>query len=400
MDKNNLLRVGTQIYLKETKPSGEDVLIKWSRENILNDFGAEEGKSVLRKMQKFVGFENLPGHVDYQEIIDGKWVNLYQPLQYKPQAGGDWGTIALYLKHIFGEQFELGLDYMQLLYVLPTHPLPIIVLVSRARETGKSTFIHLLKAIYGNNATINSNEDFRSQFNSDWAQKLLIMVDEALLNRREDSEKFKTLSVAKKYKREGKGVDRAEIDFYGKFVICSNREDDPIIIDPGEVRYWVRKIEKPSHDQTDLLDKMIAEIPSFLYFLSCRKMSTEKKSRMWFAPELYHTKALDRIICCNRGKLQLAVIDVLEAIMEQDGKHELKFRSCDLMNIINMRYPHLKVGENDIRRLLKNEWDLTPAPNKWNYQTYEVLNSTSYRTIESAGRYFTITPDFLQSLTE
>lgn len=55
-----------------------------------------------------------------------------------------------------------------------------------------------------NLALDNINEDFRSQFNSDWAGKLLIVVDEVLLNRREDSERLKNLSTTLSYKVEAK----------------------------------------------------------------------------------------------------------------------------------------------------------------------------------------------------
>ena len=45
------------------------------------------------------------------------------------------------------------------------------------RNTGKTTFLNFLKALFQDNVTFNTNEDFRSQFNSDWAGKLLIVVD-------------------------------------------------------------------------------------------------------------------------------------------------------------------------------------------------------------------------------
>ena len=56
---------------------------------------------------------------------------------------------------------------------------------------------------------------------SDWMGKLLICVDEVLLNRREDSERIKNLSTARSYKAEAKGRDRREVEFFGKFVLCS-----------------------------------------------------------------------------------------------------------------------------------------------------------------------------------
>lgn len=87
------------------------------------------------------------------------------------------------IHHIFGEQFELGMDYMQLLNAKPTQKLPILLLVSEERNTGKTTFLNFLKAVFEDNVTFNTNEDFRSQFNADWAGKLLIVVDEVLLCR-------------------------------------------------------------------------------------------------------------------------------------------------------------------------------------------------------------------------
>ena len=124
----------------------------------------------------------------------------------------------------------------------PVQKLPILLLVSEECNTGKSTFLNFLKAVFRNNVTFNTNEDFRSQFNADWAGKLVIVVDEVLLNRREDSERLKNLSTTLSYKVEAKGKDRDEIAFFAKFVLCSNNESLPVIIDPGETRYWVRKI--------------------------------------------------------------------------------------------------------------------------------------------------------------
>ena len=39
-----------------------------------------------------------------------------------------------------------------------------------------------------------------------------------------------------------KGKDLCEVQFFGKFIMCSNNEDTPVLIEPGETRYWVRKI--------------------------------------------------------------------------------------------------------------------------------------------------------------
>jgi hypothetical protein len=65
--------------------------------------------------------------------------------------------------------------------------------------------MHFLHLWFGDNVTFNTNEDFGSQFNADWAGMLLICVDEALLSKREYSERIKNLSTARFYKIEAKG---------------------------------------------------------------------------------------------------------------------------------------------------------------------------------------------------
>ena len=213
-------------------------------------------------LPKYNGFCTVPSHTNYQKEIAG-FYNLYEPIDHVPTED-DFPDIEKLLHHIFEEQYELGVDYMQLLYTLPTQKLPILLLVSEERNTGKTTFLNFLKSIFQDNATFNTNEDFRSQFNADWAGKLLIVVDEVLLSRREDSERLKNLSTAQTYKVEAKGKDRQEVNFFAKFVLCSNNELYPVIIDPGENRYWVRKIRPLESDDTNFLLKLKEQIPAFL----------------------------------------------------------------------------------------------------------------------------------------
>ena len=264
-NENPFVRVGTTLYKIVSQPQLNGGHIKkrvvWNNSTLRQDYG----KNYLATVPKYDGFCTVPNHLNYQKEIDG-FLNLYEPIEHKPQQG-DFSHIQSLMRHIFGEQYELGVDYMQLLYLQPTQKLPIILLVSEERNTGKSTFLNFLKAMFENNVTFNTNEDFRSQFNSDWAGKLLIVVDEVLLNRREDSERLKNLSTTFTYKMEAKGKDRTEVAFFAKFVLCSNNEYFPILIDAGETRYWVRKIMPLQSDDTNFLQKLKVEIPAFLYFL-------------------------------------------------------------------------------------------------------------------------------------
>ena len=53
------------------------------------------------------------------------------------------------------------------------------------------------------------------------------------------SERIKNLSTAKTQKAEAKGKDKVEGDFFGKFILCSNNEDNFIKIDinPTTIKY-------------------------------------------------------------------------------------------------------------------------------------------------------------------
>lgn len=186
------IRVGTEYYREVMRPQANGTtckcLVYWKASTIK----ADHGKDYLNDVPKYDCFCTVPSHTDYNKII-GNAYNLYEPITHKPMPG-DWNAIDGLLRHIFGEHYEYGLDYIQLLYQMPLQKLPILILVSEQRNTGKTTFLNLLKAIFQDNATFNTNEDFRSKFNSDWAGKLLIMVDEVLLLRREDSLRSKAAS--------------------------------------------------------------------------------------------------------------------------------------------------------------------------------------------------------------
>ncbi|WP_294620379.1 primase-helicase family protein [uncultured Bacteroides sp.] len=394
--KEEFIRVGTTLYKLVNQPrlNGDYVRkrIVWNNETLRQDYG----KHYLASVPKYDGFCTVPDHVNYRPIVD-KFLNLYEPIDHRPQEG-DFSHIQSLVRHIFGEQYELGMDYLQLLYLQPIQKLPILLLVSEERNTGKSTFLNFLKALFQNNVTFNTNEDFRSQFNSDWAGKLLIVVDEVLLSRREDSERLKNLSTTLSYKVEAKGKDRDEIAFFAKFVLCSNNEYLPVIIDAGETRYWVRKIDRLQSDDTDFLQKLKAEIPAFLYHLQYRLLFTEKESRMWFAPSLLHTEALQKIIRSNRNRLEIEMYELLLDIMTTMNVDSVSFCPHDILVLLANTY--VKAEKHQVRKVLQECWKLTPAHNTLTYTTYQVDYSREcrYSPLRRTGRFYTVTRTFLEAL--
>ena len=394
--KEEFIRVGTTLYKIVEQPRLNGGYVKkripWNNETLRQDYG----KDYIGSVPKYDGFCTVPEHIGYRPVV-GKFLNLYEPIDHQPKEG-DFSHIQSLVRHIFGEQYELGMDYLQLLYLQPIQKLPILLLVSEERNTGKSTFLNFLKAVFQNNVTFNTNEDFRSQFNSDWAGKLLIVVDEVLLNRREDSERLKNLSTTLSYKVEAKGKDRDEIAFFAKFVLCSNNEYLPVIIGAGETRYWVRKIDRLQSDDTDFLQKLKAEIPAFLHFLQHRQLSTEKESRMWFAPTLLHTEALRKIIRSNRNRLEIEMQELILDIMDSVGTDTFSFCYNDLLLLLV--HSQVKVEKHQVRKVLQECWKLAPAPNTLTYTTYQVdyTRECRYSPIRRIGRFYTVTREQLTAL--
>ena len=181
-ENEEFIRVGTTLYKLVNQPRLNGGYVKkrivWNNETLRQDYG----KDYLATVPKYDGFCTVPRPCG----LPSRGGQVPEPLRADrtPSATRRVSCIRSLVRHIFGEQYELGMDYLQLLYLQPVQKLPILLLVSEERNTGKSTFLNFLKAVFQNNVTFNTNEDFRSQFNSDWAGKLLIVVDEVLLNRR------------------------------------------------------------------------------------------------------------------------------------------------------------------------------------------------------------------------
>lgn len=390
-------RIGTTYYKIVRQPNAAGQLIErsipWTIEAIRQDYG----KDFLANVSKYDGFCCVPSHLDYQPVV-GNFKNKYSPLSHIPTEG-KWPCIESLVRHIFGGQYELGLDYLQILYTMPLQKLPILLLVSEERNTGKSTFLNFLKLLFEANVTFNTNENFRSQFNDDWNGKLIIVVDEVLLNKREDSERLKNLSTTRNYKMEAKGRDREEVSFFAKFVLCSNNEYLPVVIDPGETRYWVRKIPKLTTDDTTFLEKIRYEIPAFLHALTYRQLSTAEESRMWFDPKLIDTDALQKIIRANRNRVELELAELLLDIMASMHVDTVNFCFNDILNLFD--YQRVKTDRTALRKVVQDCWKLRPAPNSLSYTTYQIGMSVSepaYVETRKVGRFYTVTRQMLENL--
>ena len=397
-DSHFYIRVGTTYYKLIERPqiSGDKItsLVKWSRETIVQD----HGKKIIYDIPKYDGFCCIPNHLNYQKTVEN-FYNIYNEIPYQPSVSkvsvDEIPFSISFLQHIFGNQVDLGLDYLKILLENPTQILPILCLVSKERATGKTTFLKWLKEIFGRNMTYIKGDSFNSQFNSDWASMLIIAIDEVFFDRKEITERLKYLSTTNKDKLENKGKDREEIDFFGKFILCSNNEDNFIQIDENEIRFWVLKINPIKLENTEFLQNLISEIPQFLSFLIHRKFHSQKKSRMWFSPDEIKTKALQKLVFKNGNKLEAKIVELLYEFFESNEVQEISVVPQDILNMLNRMFRQLNFSRNDVRTILKDKWKLEPQKNGLTYIRYDIDYSGNFCENNAVGRYFKISKNFI-----
>lgn len=363
----NIFRIADDYYELQKRPNifykdldddtkFDRVLVMRKREALKEDY--KQFPNALQKVQKFKGFINLPDNENYRREIFG-YFNMYQELKYTP-VDGDCPTILNFLNHIFQEHIEYGLDYLKLIYERPTQMLPILCLVSEERKTGKDTFLNLLHEIYGDNCRVCGNAEIQSDFNTYFAGKLIVGINETDLHDNKGmTEKLKMWSTAKKVSFTGKGKDSQEIDNFTKYIICSNNVKNFIYTDKNEIRFWIRDIQSVKQEDPFLLEKMCEEIPQFLFFLKNRKMKVQKAlTRSWFDTDMLRTEALKRLIAHQRPKLEIIITDYLRDYFIMFKQSTVRHTVSSLKeNIPDLQ----RIEDFKIRRILQDNMKMQPS---------------------------------------
>jgi hypothetical protein len=399
-EANRYCRIGDDYFEKVNKPDkrGEVhlVLAKRRKSTILDDH-KKKAPNILEMIDKYKGFTLVPNHIDYKEEING-FYNYYRPIPHKPLHGETEKSLA-FVKHIFGEQYELGLDYIQLLYSKPDQFLPILCLVSKANNTGKSTFPKWMRLLFGQNVIMVSNSELESDFNDNFATKLLIYVDETFIDKKIIKERIKNLSTSDKITVNAKNQAKEEVDFIGKFILCSNSETNFINLEDSDIRFWVRKIKLPEKDNVNLIDELNEEAPAFLHFLQGRQLHCKyKQSRMWFNVKDLETEALLNVIKDSRSPMYKEIKAMLSEKFFSFAVPEIKLNLSQVheeLQVRGLRNSH----RGNVEKCLKTEFLLEPSANTW-YEfpvpDFNELGNRPYTLERHRGCYYSFkAPAFL-----
>lgn len=372
--QDKYIRVGVNYFkrVEYTDPRGfcYEVLEKWSKDTITDDYATRDNPKPHREVPRFDRFCNAPDNLASYQPYHKSAFNIYQKPSHQSEEGSIDKTMA-FLEHVYGEYLDFGLDYISILWRYPKERLPIHCLVSKEQKTGKSTFIEWLRIIFQSNCAVIQNQDIEGQFNAHYATKLIVAIEEANLreDRRKISEKIKFITTSTTTYVNFKGVDKKQVDYYGKLFINSNEEKDFIYIESEDTRYFVRKIPKIKEENPSILDELAEEIPAFLHFIQNREIMHPKKSRLWFAPEVYQTVAKSEVMGNTKPKWQRYVDDFLEECFLTFHVEQLEFTPKDIYEQIRRDCPH--ADRMRIRDYLR-EMGLSPSIKTKQYTCYNL----------------------------
>jgi len=294
----------------------EKRLYPYKKQTIVDDYGND----FINIIPRYEDFINEPNY--FNEYTSERYYNIVNPLIYAP-AKGSWKTIEHLYKHIFGNQWHYGIAYTQLGLLKPKQKLPVLCIVSKENETGKTTFIDFLhELLYGNMAII-STWDFEQGFNRHWITKQFIAIDESELDSNTNTSKIKQLSTQKKVAINEKFVGISHIDFYAKFIILSNNEEGFLKINDEDKRYWVVKPPLVKHFDPEYEEKLINEIPAFMeYLINNPLLYPEKKSRLWFDIEELQTETLQKVKEYNRSPIWHNLFPIIDEYFFSNPQNE------------------------------------------------------------------------------
>lgn len=350
------IRVGCDYFKINYKTNRYGVNVKaiknWKKEEIKDDYG----KAMLREIPRFDDFTIIPDNVNYTEFQNSMY-NLYAKFPHSPaENDGEFKHIDLLLNHIFGSQVELGYKYMKVLYEMPQQILPVLVLASTERQTGKTTFLNFLEILFGDNYVNIAPDELTGTFNHLYATKNIIAIDETVLEKQSSVEKIKAIATQKSMAVNQKFVSQYKVPFFGKIIIGTNREHDFMRIDEEEIRFWVRRVGVIKHRITDIEQKMTAEIPYFLRYLQQLPEIDMTKSRMIFTEEEIRTQYLEVVMDESKNTLRKELEMLIEdAFMQDRNMKEFKMTAMDIKKIWfeknnNYSNPYIhKVLKNDMK---------------------------------------------------
>lgn len=352
-------------------------VVKFGVSEIKRDYGDWFIKQIPKVDGVTIEPDNSASFKEFIEIEkEGRlyrYYNMYKPCRIEPRQGSIANTL-FYLSHLFGgkakitqgEGFEIkeenvtgdalsiAIDWLTILYKHPKQFLPVILLLSKGQETGKTTMIDWLTAIYETNAVSLKMEEFLGNFNKHWGFKLIRCIDEGSLDLEKNQAKnaFKNITTAKNIFVEIKGIDKQTIPNYGKMIICTNDEDKVMRLEDDDSRFFPIKVPKLPKKDPEFLRKLTDEIPAFLHWIGNRDIFHPKESRLWFRVDYLKTEQFRKIVAATKPAYELEIDEFVKDKLLTYRLQEVRMTLNYMLESIN-KIAKFKISIHQIQEYLK-----------------------------------------------
>ncbi len=392
---DQLFRKGTKKVRKKYEPGLWPVKSKFLNKYLKVANVKKEIDKIVDQMDYYDLFMNAPGHgIDFVQVdkhtneegIETTSYNKYFPVNHTLRKGDITNSKKL-IKHIFGDKeieykgrkiktWELGMDYMKILWCNPTQILPILCLISKERGTGKTTFCNWQNAIFQQNVREITTQDLDGNFNSHHLTALINYIEEADIDKKSLVQALKKMSTQKRAKLNAKYEGEVEVDFYTKFIILSNKVKNFIQIDEEEIRFWIHTIPELEEDDIDFLSKLESEIGAFIWYLINEyKFASENVTRHWFADELLETESL-RLIKKESAYGEQKVLQ--DHLKEQFDLYEVGVLKYSIPQIMHKMFKDDNMTQKYMRDILEHKMSLQKWKGSHFYHIFSISVNDSY----------------------
>jgi len=418
---NDYMRIGFNYYKLKNQTTNlgtlsfkSKVVEPWLKAAICDDHGKDSHKRV----NKYDGFTNVPNWKNYRQVIDSQY-NICLPLSYTPKQGNITNTLN-FIQHIanddsfisidqdkhfenpqIGNTGTMLLDYLSIMVQYPKHFISVPCLLSTEQETGKTTFAEYVSKMFEGNTVILRTNDFTDKFNSHWAGKFFVAVDEGdFEDKRTAKDQIKQLSTTNKITLNTKGVAIKQVDSFMKIMVCSNAERDFLNLDKNDKRFWIIPVKSLKNKDENLKHEMFKEIPAFFDFISTRQIFHKDSGRMWFEDSIIMNEHWQKVVDESKANWKQEVDDFIISVFEHHNN--LQFfemptkQLCNNLRIINNKF---FADASKIKKYLINELDMTAPEKLKSYILYNVDYTSNFeepRTNEKGRVYLFKRTDWIK----
>jgi len=297
--------------------------------------------------------------------LEGNKYNQFKKPSIKLERG-EWPMTKILLNHIFGDQYEKGLEYYWVKRHRPKQALPALCLIGN-EDSGKSTVGYHQDLCFGNSVTIGIKhlEGSDSAFLFGHQDIIIEESNAGGSNKMSNADailsdiKTMVTQCGKKIPCKRLHKDVSLVDYFAKILMFTN-DKTPIKMTGEATRFWVRYIgSTEKHD--DFLEHLEDEVGHFLWYLDNEyKPSREvSKERLWFHPDEYWTIAKDLAKKHSGSSQAKAIKDALVQWFSENDEEVCYFDQKSIKDYIESEFDY-QFTKGDIKDALLDElgWPL------------------------------------------